>query len=254
MLALRCLIAVPLLAGMLHAGQPVPTSLSPTESKLHLFQDAPLTPDPRPPALQEPEGGARKSPALAALYSLLLPGMGELYANGFSSGKYFLIAEGVLWLSYATVQVYGDALQKDARTFAAVRAGFDPAGKDDQFYVDVGNFLTVDEYNEKQLRDREPERLYDPAAGYDWRWQSDADRVTFKDNRLSSERTYDSRQYILAGVVLNHVASAINAARAAVAHNKTLVGDLLRDVELSGGLATGPGGNGTLMLSIRKGF
>jgi hypothetical protein len=36
----------------------------------------------------------KKSAGLAALYSLVLPGMGELYAEGFSSGKYFLLAEG----------------------------------------------------------------------------------------------------------------------------------------------------------------
>jgi hypothetical protein len=37
----------------------------------------------------------RKSPALAILYSILLPGMGELYAGDYSSGKYFTIADGV---------------------------------------------------------------------------------------------------------------------------------------------------------------
>ncbi|HSQ75632.1 MAG TPA: hypothetical protein VLT13_08765, partial [Bacteroidota bacterium] len=61
---------------------------------------------------------ARKSVALAALYSLLLPGMGELYAEGFSTGKYLLSAEGVLWLGYAAVEIHGNDLRDGARSYA----------------------------------------------------------------------------------------------------------------------------------------
>ena len=73
----------------------------------------------------------KKSGFTAVLYSLMLPGMGELYADGFDEGQYSLIAEGGLWLTYFSFQQYGNWLQTDARNFrrsvlnatAAIRGG-----------------------------------------------------------------------------------------------------------------------------------
>ena len=173
-----------------------------------------------PPDMMQGALSEKKSVALSAIYSLLLPGMGELYAEGFSSGKYFLIAEGALWLTYATFEIYGNALRDDARVYAVAHAGVNPIGKDDQFYVDVGNFLTTSDYNDKKLRDREPDKLYDVNAGYAWQWESDAARATFRAQRISSETMYNNRGFVLGAILINHVASAINAARSAISHNK----------------------------------
>lgn len=199
------------------------------ERTLHLFPPS-STPVSGDADLSMPEDG-RKSVGLAAVYSLLLPGMGELYADGFSSGKYFLIAEAALWLTYAGAELYGNNLRDDARTFAAVHAGIIPQGKDDQFYVDIGNFPNLEEYNDKRLRDREVDRLYDPLQGYSWGWDSDAARQSYKDQRLASESAYNARKFIGAVLLINHVASAINAARAAIAHNNAL-GALLGEIDL----------------------
>jgi hypothetical protein len=159
----------------------------------------------------------------------------------------------VLWLVYGTVDVYANSVRTDARTFAVERAGVNPSGKNDQFYVDVSNFIDTDEYNQEKLRNRELEKVYDPAAGYAWQWQTDADRATFRQERITSEQAYDKEKFIVAAVVVNHVASAINAARAAVAHNKALA-EALRDVELSGSVIGGWGAPQGVMLSLRKGF
>jgi hypothetical protein len=196
----------------------------------------------------------RKSPALAAVYSLLLPGMGEWYAGGFSSsGKWFLMAEGALWITYGAFTAQGASQREDARTYAVSRAGISPDGKDDQFYVDIGNFLTTEEYNDKQLRDRQPELLYSRAAGEGWTWDSDAARSAYKEERLSGERSYNNRKFVVAAIIVNHIASAINAARAAVAHNSELdkaLGELSFGASVLGG-PTQPHG---LLLTVRRGI
>jgi hypothetical protein len=46
--------------------------------------------------------GSKKSPGLAFIYGLLIPGMGHVYADRFESGKYFMITEAAVWLTYAT--------------------------------------------------------------------------------------------------------------------------------------------------------
>ena len=56
--------------------------------------------------LEQPSG--KKNAGLAILYSLILPGMGELYAENYESGKYFTIADGVIWGFVAGFNIYGN--------------------------------------------------------------------------------------------------------------------------------------------------
>ena len=204
-------------------------------------------------ALMQTGAAGRKAPALAAIYSLVLPGMGELYAGDFSSGKYFLMSEGLLWLTYAAFEIYGNSVRDDARLYAVSNAGVSPAGKNDQFYVDVGNFLNVADYNDKKLRDRTPSLVYDPAAGYGWTWGSNDQRVTFRDLRVRSENMYNNQKFVGAAILINHVASAINAARAAISHNadvKALLGDLHFGASVLGDPAAPHG----IMITVSRGF
>ena len=203
--------------------------------------------------MQVRPGTSRKAPGLAAIYSLLLPGMGELYAGDFNSGKYFLAAEGVLWLTFAAFEIVGNDLRDDARMFAGAQARLTAPVLDDQLYVDVGNFNSLADYNDKRLRDREISRVYDPAHGYAWQWDSEASRLTFRDQRVRSETMYNNRKFIAAGILINHVASAINAARAAIVQNSALE-DALGDLRITGGLTGAPGGTAAIVVRIERGF
>lgn len=223
---------------------PLPTRL---HVRNHLL-GAPAAPGSVAPGPRDVSG--RKSPALAAVYSLLLPGMGELYAGSFDGGKYFLIAESALWLTFTVFEVHGNSLRDDARAFAVSRAGIDPRGKDDQFFVDIGNFLDIDEHNEKQLRDREPERLYDPAAGYAWRWASDADRALYRSQRIDAETMFNNKKFVVAAVIINHVASAINAARSVIAGNAAREDELSIRAEVLGTPAAAHG----IMVTVTRPF
>ncbi len=238
------------------AGEPAPAFHTQFEARQAFFGIGKITTGPvfaEPQDQLLPTQDEKKSVGLAVLYSLLLPGMGELYAGSFKSGRFFLVAEGALWLTYAGFDIYGTSIRTDARSFAKVHSGLDPSGKNDQFYVDVGNFLSVDEYNEKKLRDRTPELVYDPAAGYAWQWDSDANRSTFRELRVSSDNVLNNMRFVVAALIVNHVASAINAARLAVAHNAALsapLGDLQIGAGVMGGLDAPHG----IVLTVVKGF
>ena len=80
------------------------------------------------PTLQPP--ASRKNPGLAILFSLVLPGMGELYAGGYDSGKYFTIADGVLWGVFIGFNSYGNWKQDNYKSFAKSQAGVNLDGKD----------------------------------------------------------------------------------------------------------------------------
>jgi hypothetical protein len=168
----------------------------------------------------------KKSPATAVLYSLLIPGMGEWYVDRFDQGRYSLITEAGLWMSYYSLQRYGAWIQNDARQFAVVHANAQTAGKNDQYFVDLGNFNDTYEYNEKKLIDRTPDRLYDADQGYYWRWDTDENRRSYRALRVSGEKVFNNSKFIIGAVIVNHIISAVNAARLARNYNSEIESEL----------------------------
>lgn len=163
--------------------------------------------------------GNKKSVSLAVVLSLLLPGMGELYAGNYSTGRYLTAAEGGLWLTYTSFELYGTWVRNDARKLTVTNAGVSLAGQSNQFFVDIGNYKDVYQYNERKLQDRQEEKLYDPNSIYFWSWNSESDRQKYKNLRISSDQAFNSKQFVLGAVLVNHVVSAINAARSVIAYN-----------------------------------
>ncbi len=163
---------------------------------------------------------SKKSPAVAVLYSLLIPGMGELYIDRFDQGKYSFIAEGSLWLGYISYRQYGLWIREDARNFSTAHAGAVTGGKNDQFFVDVSNFTNTYDYNEKKLRDRNPEKLYNVNSDYYWNWDSEFNRQEFRSLRVSSEKVLNNSKFIIGAIIVNHIISAVNAARLTRQYNK----------------------------------
>ena len=170
---------------------------------------------------QTPTYADRKSVTLAVIYSLILPGMGEWYAGTFGSGKYSLMAEGGLWVSYAGFRMHGNWVRSDAKSFAAQHSGADLSSKDEQFEVNLGDYNTTDAYNEAQSRQRDYGARYtDPS--YSWNWDTSENRQAFRQMRIRSDKEYQNAKFVIAGLVVNRLISAFNAGRAVSAFNRTL--------------------------------
>ncbi len=174
-----------------------------------------------------PSSPSKKSVMLAVVASLLVPGMGELYAGSFESGKYHLIAEGGLWLTYSGFRMHSNWLRQDAQTFAQQHAGANFDNKDDLYSVNIGNFNTTDEYNQAKLRNREFDLVYTGNQN-NWQWDSDANRLQFKDLRIRSDAAKNNAKFVIGAIVVNHLLSAFSAGRKAAAYNKSLsmIGDM----------------------------
>ena len=189
-----------------------------------LFQDAGTTAE-------------SKSVLLAVGLSLILPGMGEWYSGNPETAKYFVAADGALWLTYSGFVLQSGWIRQDARLFARERAGADFSGKDDKFDVDVGNYLSTSAYNEAKLRTREFSQVYDNAQ-YSWIWQSEADRIRFRELRIRSQEMSRASEFVVGALVINRIISAFSAWRSASGHNRDIAG--LRDwyltAEIQGGM------------------
>lgn len=183
----------------------------------------------------EGSGQADKSVLLAIGLSLVLPGMGELYAGNFSSGRYQLAADGALWVTYAGFVFHGDWIRDDARTFAVQHAGADFRGKAEAFDVDLGNFANVEGYNLVRLRNREYDRLY-IAAGDAWHWDSEESRLRFRRLRIRSDEMYQNSKFVVGALIVNRLISAFVAARSAGRYNRELTDGWRLKAQADGGL------------------
>ena len=168
-----------------------------------------------------PNTASKKNPGLAILFSMILPGMGELYAGDYSSGKYFTIADGVLWGVFAGFNSYGNWKEDNYKAFAQTKAGVDISGKEDDYFANLGTYMSVDDYNKEQEFNRDFVKTYNSPAFY-WKWQNDNDRKEYRNMWTSSEAAYTNVRFAVGALVLNRLISAINAVRLVSAHNKNL--------------------------------
>ena len=160
---------------------------------------------------------ARETSAKKAFFlSLLIPGAGQYYVGEKGWAKTFLLSEGLLWLGYAGFREYGSWRENDYRVFASVHAGVDPEGKDSEFFDDVGFYDSVFERNRVTRWEEGPEALlYAEGSQPSWTWDSEASRLTFRSLRSSTLTARERSLYVVGGIILNHVMSAIQAARSA---------------------------------------
>ena len=161
-----------------------------------------------------------KSPALAAFYSLLIPGAGHFYINRMDVGKYFFGIDVASWLGYGSLTVYGNSVIDDAETYSVEHAGVtDPDNKDDNYFSNVGNYANIYEYNNIQLSYGNYSQLYNVETYY-WDWDNANNQNIFESQRKSSERIYNSRIIFGSILVANRIVSGISAYLLAKQGNK----------------------------------
>ena len=189
----------------------------------------------------------KKNSALAILYSILLPGMGELYAGDYSSGKYFTIADGVLWGAFAGFETYGIWKENDYKSFAESKGGVNLSGKQSDYFANIGIYQSIDDYNAAMELNRDFEKTYNTTTYY-WKWNDNEQRKTYRDLWSSSESAYTNVRFVVGALILNRLISAVNAVRLVSAYNKNL------SQEVSWNVSVGVNHHPTLPTSITFNF
>ena len=173
----------------------------------------------------------KKNNGLAIIFSAILPGMGELYADGYSSGKYFTIADAVLWGGLIGVSSYANNQEENYRSFAETYSGVTLSGKDDKYFADISSYLDVYEYN--HIKDLERSKdIYNEDTHY-WKWSGQDQRTEYRNMWKSSETADNSTRFIVGALILNRVASVINAVRLVNRYNNNLKTELGWDVSFN---------------------
>jgi len=162
-----------------------------------------------------------KSKGKAFLLSFLMPGAGEYYIGNKTLAKSFFFTELVLWAGYFSFKSYSDWKRDDMYLFASAHAGANARNKPPQYFVDIGNYDNIYEYNDAKQRQREFFNVY-PEDEYYWNWDAVENREEFEQMRISSDRAHNRSIFAIGGIIANHLLSAIDAVWQSYKYNKKL--------------------------------
>ncbi len=142
--------------------------------------------------------------------SFFVPGWGQVHHDSNVRARFFNLAETIILSGYVFSVKFSEYEKSKYISFAARHANINFYNKDREFWVDIGNYEDIYNYNQEQLRLRS-EDLYDDINEYFWSWDHDKNRKIFEEMRIKSDFYKKSSQFLIGGLVLNHIISAIDA-------------------------------------------
>ena len=161
---------------------------------------------------QDLEKDIPKTKISPILKSLILPGTGEYSLNFNHRGRVFSLVESTLWFSLISSVLMSDILQREFQTYAAEHANILPSGKNREFWVDIGNYESRKIFNQEHLRFREFDAV-DKYENDEWNWDWDgatSKRKYFESLRIKSDVWALTGKFLIGGIVINHIVSAID--------------------------------------------
>jgi hypothetical protein len=167
-----------------------------------------------------------KSPQKAAFLSILLPGLGEWYAGGKKSSRFFAFSEGLFWTGLIGFKKLNRARIHTFEAYAAAHAGTRLAGRQNSHLDRVSNYASIYNYNTRVIFvEGEFASPLPETPDNIWEWDSSASRTKFID--LRSKATWArTRSFLFVGALLfNRFASAFNAGH--IAHGTLPVASIV---------------------------
>ncbi len=153
---------------------------------------------------------AGQKPGRVFLKSAILPGWGEMSLQKDHRAKNFFIREGLLWLTLYGANKRSDWYRSDYLAFGAEHAGTDISDKAYQYAVDMGNYDSYSDFITAKDRQRQIDLKYPEGQGYEWEWDSSANRIKFDEMRIKSVSADKFATFVVAGLVFHRVASLID--------------------------------------------
>ena len=157
--------------------------------------------------------------------SLVFPGWGELSLNESSRGQKLIATDIILWLTVFNGKNLSKNYESDYRAFASEHAGVNWNHTDYLFAVDIGYYDDLNAYNSAKARQRSLEletdlngglireyghTMYPENGDFDWQWDNDSNRKSYKDMRISSANWDKYANFAIAGLLVNRVISVID--------------------------------------------
>lgn len=153
------------------------------------------------------------TPGNAFLRSMAVPGWGHHYADkhNWTRGQIHLAADVILIASYVALRIRSSNLKEQTITLARLKAGVNITERSRRFQLAIGNYSSLEQYNDVQLRSRNWNNLYENIGENRWVWINETDRHKYNDLRSGRDNVKNRLPALLGIMVVNRVVSAISA-------------------------------------------
>jgi hypothetical protein len=115
-----------------------------------------------------------------------------------------------------------DLRESDYKNYAVQHSKVNRKGKNDQYWIDIGKYNTIYEFNDQRRRERDVSVIYEEIPFYAWIWDRKDNRLLYDSWRIETREIEQNRLYFFAAIALNHLVSAVNALRLANAYNRRI--------------------------------
>ena len=155
--------------------------------------------------------------------SLLLPGWGEKSFGHHEMSKKFMWAEASIWVSFLLSKQLESSYENTYKNYSIIHADVDWSGKNNLYAAHVGNYESMDNYNETMIwLYGEDTKIYDAGNGYDWNWcGSDSECSEIESAiinkydrwRFKSRNYGEAKNFSIAAMLVNRIISVFNVLR-----------------------------------------
>ena len=142
--------------------------------------------------------------------SLLLPGWGQKTLGKKKRARVYNYFESGLILTVVGSSTFSNIKIKNYIAFASEHAAISSSEKNHKYWVDIGNYDSITDYNDEHLRNREMDDLYPDDKKWSWDWDTDANRKAFEKERISSDQLKLAATFGIGALLVNHIVSAID--------------------------------------------
>ena len=145
------------------------------------------------------------------LKSLILPGWGEYSLGHKKRARIMALSESVIFFSILGSYSNANKFEQNYKSYAAEHANVITTGKNRQYWIDIGNYSSIDQFNEEHLRWRDFTAIYEKDNNWNWLWDNDENRKYFEKMRIKGDTWKLRGSFLIGAMVLNHIVSAIDA-------------------------------------------
>ena len=142
------------------------------------------------------------------LKSAIIPGWGEYIIEKNKRARLFSFIEFSLWTTCLATYTFSYHQMLQYQSFAVEHAGVDTDNKDHKYWVDIGNYIDLEQHNSEHLRWRYLDEIYNETDS--WDWDTKSNMKNFESMRIRSDMLAKTGEYIIGAIIMNHILSAID--------------------------------------------
>jgi len=158
------------------------------------------------------------------LASAIIPGWGELILQKKNEARTFFIIEGSLWFSYYTFNWFGHKLESSSKIYAFEHAGANPLRNDQEYFDNLEDYNSSDDYNLIVERDASLYYPNDPVRqqeyiqkyGYfgddQWEWDTLTNWNIYWRRRKIARENLRRASFMTGFMLINRIVSVLNVA------------------------------------------